>query len=183
MVDFGDYDCITTTNLKKVELRMKKREIIIGLIMLIHCVVAAQDRQLNVVTFTGSGYELGLQHGKQLKSEIGEIVSKWKSNTTRSFGRDAETVLDEFFAYADFESAIKQWTPDLYDEVRGIAAGSGQELRDIMVLNLLDEFWVYIDNIYNHHCSDVGVPSINGSPSYVAQNMDCLLYTSDAADD
>ncbi len=30
------------------------------------------------VTFTGSGYKRGLQHGQQLKKEIGEIVAKWK---------------------------------------------------------------------------------------------------------
>ena len=49
--------------------------------------------------------------------------------------------------------------------------------NDIFVLNLLDEFWVYIDDISNHHCSDVGVASVNGSPSYIAQNMDIESYT------
>jgi isopenicillin-N N-acyltransferase like protein len=46
-----------------------------------------------------------------------------------------------------------------------------------MILNLLDEFWVYINNIENHHCSGMGVPSINGSASYIAQNMDIEPYT------
>jgi isopenicillin-N N-acyltransferase-like protein len=48
----------------------------------------------------------------------------------------------DFFEYAKFEGAIKKWTPDLYDEVEGIAEGSGQKLNDILVLNLLDEFWI-----------------------------------------
>lgn len=135
------------------------------------------ERVLKEITLTGSGYELGLQHGELLKTEIGEIVTKWKANTTKTFKKNAELTLDAFYEYANFDAAIKKWTPELYEEVRGIADGSGQAFRDILVLNLLDEFWVYIDDLYNHHCSDVGVPSINGSPSYIAQNMDIESYT------
>lgn len=137
----------------------------------------ASKRVLREITLTGSGYELGLQHGKLLKKEIAEIVSKWKDNTTKALGKDASLVLKEFFQYAQFDDAIKMWTPDLYEEVRGIAAGSGQAFNDIMALNLLDEFWVYEDKISNHHCSGIGVPSINGSTGYIAQNMDIESYT------
>jgi isopenicillin-N N-acyltransferase like protein len=134
-------------------------------------------RELREITLTGTGYELGLQHGKLLKKEIGEIVGKWKKNTSDMMGRDADTVLAEFFQYAQFTAAIKKWTPDLYEEVRGIAAGSGQQLNDIMVFNLLDEFWIYQDNISNHHCSGIGVPARNGNSGYIAQNMDIESYT------
>ena len=135
------------------------------------------QRTLTELTLSGNGYELGLQHGQGLKKEISEIVQKWKANTTHHLGRDANEVLAEFFEYAEFTEAIKKWTPDLYEEIRGIADGAEQNFNDILVLNLLDEFWVYLNNINNHHCSDMGVPSINGSPSYIAQNMDIESYT------
>ena len=138
---------------------------------------AIGKRELREITLTGTGYELGLQHGKRLKKEIGEIVAKWKKNTSDMMGRDANMVLAEFFQYAQFTAAIKKWTPDLYEEVRGIAEGSGQQLNDIMVFNLLDEFWVYQDNLSNHHCSGIGVPSRNGKNAYIAQNMDIESYT------
>ncbi len=134
-------------------------------------------RTLNQITLSGRGYKLGLQHGQKLKKEIGEIVSLWKKSTSRALRKDADLVLEEFFAYADFTNTIRELTPELYEEVRGIADGSGQAFNDIFVLNLLDEFWVFIENPENHHCSDVGVPSINGSPSYIAQNMDIETYT------
>lgn len=137
----------------------------------------SMTRKLNQITLSGRGYELGLQHGQKLKKEIGEIVSLWKKSTSRALRKDADLVLEEFFAYADFTNTIKELTPELYEEVRGIAAGSGQAFNDIFVLNLLDEFWVFIENPENHHCSDVGVPSVNGSPSYIAQNMDIETYT------
>ena len=134
-------------------------------------------RELKEITLTGTGYELGLQHGKLLKKEIGEIVGKWKKNTSDMMGRDANIVLAEFFQYAQFTASIKKWTPDLYEEVRGIAEGSGQQMNDIMVFNLLDEFWVYQDNLRNHHCSGIGVPARNGNSGYIAQNMDIESYT------
>jgi isopenicillin-N N-acyltransferase like protein len=138
---------------------------------------AISKRELREITLTGTGYELGLQHGKLLKKEIGEIVGKWKKNTSDMMGRDANIVLADFFQYAQFTAAIKKWTPELYDEVSGIADGSGQALNDIMVFNLLDEFWVYQDNLSSHHCSGIGVPSRNGKNAYIAQNMDIESYT------
>lgn len=134
-------------------------------------------KAIREITLTGSGYELGLQHGKLLKKEIAEIVTKWKENTKAQLGKDADLVLKEFFQYAKFDDAIKKWTPDLYEEVKGIAAGSGQAFNDIMVLNLLDEFWVYENKLANHHCSGIGVPAINGNTAYIAQNMDIESYT------
>lgn len=134
-------------------------------------------REIREVTLTGSGYELGLQHGKVLKKEIDAIVKKMKQNTSDVLKKDAEEVLKEFFAYAQFTDAIQKYTPELYEEVRGIADGSGQRLNDILVLNLLDEFWVYLDLIEKHHCSGMGVPSVNGSTGYIAQNMDIENYT------
>ncbi|PWK17718.1 C45 family autoproteolytic acyltransferase/hydolase [Xanthomarina spongicola] len=135
------------------------------------------NRDLQIITLSGSGYDLGLQHGKQLKEEIGDIISAWKKNTSNALKKDADLVVAEFFEYANFDEAIKKWTPDLYEEVKGIADGSEQNFNDVFVLNLLDEFWVYLDNLYNHHCSSLGVPARNGNPGYISQNMDLENYT------
>ncbi|MVM34184.1 hypothetical protein GO755_29400 [Spirosoma sp. HMF4905] len=138
---------------------------------------SAKRAEIREIQLSGSGYELGLQHGKVLKKEIAELVAKMKANTTRVLGKEANQVINEFIQYAQFTDAIKQYTPDLYEEVKGIADGSEQALNDIMVFNLLDEFWVYQDNLANHHCSGVGVPASNGNPAYIAQNMDIESYT------
>lgn len=129
------------------------------------------------VTLTGSGYELGLQHGQVFKKEIGELVAKFKEKTTKELGKDANEILADFYQKTNFDTAIKHWTPDLYEEVRGIADGAGQSFNDVMVFSLLDEFWVYQDNLNNHHCSGMGVPARNGQPAYIAQNMDIEAYT------
>jgi len=129
------------------------------------------------INFTETGYQLGLQHGKLLKKEIGELVTLMKSNTAKALRKDADLAIKEFTEYARFTDAIKKYTPELYEEVKGIADGSAQTLEDIMVFNLLDEFWVYQNNLANHHCSGMGVPATKDQPAYIAQNMDIESYT------
>lgn len=156
---------------------MKKIIILFGLFLTITCFGQKTTRQLKTVTFSGSGYQLGLQHGKTLKKEINDIIVAWKKNTSRQLGKDADVVIKDFFEYAKFHNAIKKWTPELYEEIKGIADGANQEFNSVLVLNLIDEFWVYINNLSNHHCSGLGVPARNGNPSYISQNMDLDNYT------
>lgn len=156
---------------------MKKIIIILFALFLYgRCFAQQSKRELKTVSFSGSGYELGLQHGKELKKEIGEIISAWKKNTSSSLGEDADLVLKDFFEYAEFDEAIKKWRPELYEEIKGISDGSEQNFNDVLILNLLDEFWVYRNNLDNHHCSALGVPSRNGEPGYISQNMDLDNY-------
>lgn len=129
------------------------------------------------VALTGTGYELGLQHGQIFRKEIGELLARFKEKTTQELGKDANEVLADFYQKTSFESTIKRWTPEIYEEVRGIADGAGQAFNDVMVFSLLDEFWVYQDNIENHHCSGMGVPAREGQPAYIAQNMDIEAFT------
>ncbi|UII81125.1 C45 family peptidase [Flagellimonas sp. CMM7] len=156
---------------------MKKKLIIIVMLFSAGCFAQESTRELKQMNFSGTGYKLGLQHGSQLKEEIAAIIKAWKTNTSKQLGKDANEVVADFFEYANFIKAIKRWTPELYEEIIGISDGSGQSFRDVFVLNLLDEFWVYVNNIHNHHCSGLGVPAMNGKPGYIAQNMDLENYT------
>lgn len=156
---------------------MKGLSLLLILIIAQSCFAQNPKRTLKIVNFEGSGYEIGLQHGKELKNEIADIIVEWKKNTSEILKKDADEILKDFYAYANFEKDIKKWTPELYEEVRGIADGSNQKFKDVLILNLLDEFWVYVDNINNHHCSSVGVPARKGNPGYLSQNMDLESYT------
>ncbi len=156
---------------------MRQLMLLFGLLISAGCLEKQITRELKIVEFSGRGYELGLQHGQELKEEIQKIITAWKENASISLKKDADLVLKEFFEYAKFNASIKKWTPELYEEITGIAVGSGQKFDDILVLNLLDEFWVYVDNQENHHCSSLGVPSRNGKPGYISQNMDLENYT------
>lgn len=156
---------------------MKNLVLLLPFCLMVLATTTAEERKLKEFHFTGSGYALGLQHGKALKEDIANIVSAWKANTSKGLEKDADIVIQEFFEYANFKPAIQKYTPELWDEVRGIADGSGQPFEDIYVLNLLDEFWVWVNQLKNHHCSGMGVPAMGETPGFIAQNMDLENYT------
>jgi predicted choloylglycine hydrolase len=111
-----------------------------------------------------------------VKKEIAELMTLWKKDLEAGMHMPAEKFLHDFLAYAHFAAAIKKYTPEIYEEVRGIAIGSGQSFDDIFAFQLMDEYWVYEDKLssdtMHHHCSAIGIPAKNGKPAYVSQNMD-----------
>ena len=132
--------------------------------------------QLKTITVSGNGYERGYQHGHQMKKEIAELMLLWKKDLEQNIHMPADTFIHNFLAATNFIPSIKKYTPDILDEVRGIAKGADQSFNDMLAFQLVDEYWVYADKMSNdtihHHCSDIGVPAKNGRPAYVSQNMD-----------
>ncbi len=133
--------------------------------------VSQPPRQLKVLELSGSAHERGLQHGRQLRAEIAKLLQLWKDDL-RTEKTDPDTLIRRFLAETDFVPAIRRWTPDLLDEVRGIAEGSGQPFDTMLAFQLVDELWVYLDRPAANHCSSMGVARSGGHPAYVAQNMD-----------
>jgi isopenicillin-N N-acyltransferase-like protein len=103
------------------------------------------ERVPKVLQLSGSAYERGLQHGKELRQEIARIVGLWKKDLQMQTKTDPDALLQKFLAETNFVPAIKKWTPELLDEIRGIAEGSGQPYPTILAHQLADEIWVYID--------------------------------------
>jgi isopenicillin-N N-acyltransferase like protein len=137
--------------------------------------VISNNEDVPVIELNGNGYQRGLQHGKVLKTEIAEVFTKWKNSIQSDFKQNADSVIANFLKETNFEPAIKKWTPEIYDEIRGIAEGSGQSYNDALTFQLLDEFWVYFNRLKNtqkHHCSGIGVAARDTHPAYVSQNMD-----------
>ena len=124
------------------------------------------------VELSGSGYERGVQHGKALKSDIADVLGHFKADLKTSRMRDPDSLIAEFLHATDFIPAIKKWTPDLLDEVKGIADGSGQKFETVFAYQLPDEIWVYFDKQDVNHCSGLGVARSPTHPAYIAQNLD-----------
>ena len=88
--------------------------------LLTSCSQVSVTRELKVLSLDGSGYELGFKHGTELKQEIDQVIHAWKKNVKVQLDKDANIVLKKFFEYANFDESIKKWTPELYEEIRGI---------------------------------------------------------------
>ena len=112
-------------------------------------------KDVPVLELSGDGHTRGLQHGKELKTEIAEVFSKWKTSIQNDTKQSADSIITAFLTATNFEPAIRKYTPELYEEIKGIATGSEQSFNDVLTFQLVDEFWVYLDrlnNIQKHHC-------------------------------
>lgn len=134
------------------------------------------SRKMPVLELKGNAYERGWQHGTQLKKEIAAVFARWKLNMRSP---NPDSLISAFLAATHFEPATRKHIPALLDELKGIAAGSGQPYTDVFAFQLLDEFWIYLDtkrNEQRHHCSGIGVAAMADRPAYIAQNMDVENY-------
>lgn len=124
----------------------------------------------------GKGYQRGLHHGTIYKEQIRQLMERWKANIKQTLRADPDSILKKFLQQTDFMPAIRKYTPDLLQEVYGIAAGSGQSFEDTYAFQLPDEFWVFIDAMGKdtslHHCSGIGIPGTKNSPAMISQNLD-----------
>lgn len=120
----------------------------------------------------GSPYERGLAHGETLRSEIREVIGRWKAELAPMYQLDAAEVIARFLRGTDFVPAIRRRTPDLLDEIQGIAAGADMDWDTILAFQLLDEMWSSEDIILAGHCSSLGLPAQGAEPACVAQNVD-----------
>ncbi len=134
------------------------------------------ERIPRVLQLSGSPYERGLKHGRELRPEIGRMVGLWKKDLREKSKMDPDAFLQKFFAETDFLPAIKRWTPELLDEIKGIAEGSGQPYQTMLAYQMVDEIWVYFDKAGSHHCSSLGVIRSGSHPACIAQNMDLESY-------
>ncbi|MFZ4543276.1 MAG: hypothetical protein ACOYOA_04445 [Saprospiraceae bacterium] len=98
----------------------------------------SNKRALKVVTLSGNGYERGYQHGQQMKKEIAELMVLWKNDLEAGMHMPADTFIRHFLAATDFIPAIKKYTPDVLDEVRGMAKGAEQSFDDMLAFQLVD---------------------------------------------
>src|SRR5579862_248626 len=121
----------------------------------------------------GSGRERGRAHGEQLRDRIHGALDRWQTNAVRRSGSGAADYAAGFLADTDFLPAIERHTPDLLEEVRGIAEAADVPFAQVLVRNLMDEEWWYaLRRGHMAACSTIAVQGGEGRPTLLAQNMD-----------
>lgn len=136
-----------------------------------------QYRPLPLLELRGNARQRGRIHGEALRPLVVEHLERWKENLAADTGFDPETYVDEFLANTNFFPAIERWTPDLLEELRGIAEGAGTDFRFTFVRALSDEEpWYRRERRLSvggtKGCSSVGIDCREDQPTIVAQNMD-----------
>jgi hypothetical protein len=127
---------------------------------------------LLVVEVTGTPYERGQSHGRQLRAEIGEYMAAFRKDVAPFAGGDAKAFVARFLAMTHYDDAIRRHTPALLDEVRGIADGAGEDFDTVLVSQLTDEIWAQMPEMFAEKCTTIGVDRRGDQPAFVAQNID-----------
>ena len=137
------------------------------------------SKKLRILELKGTPGERGRIHGETLRSEIKELVGTWKNDLGNSLKSDPDKYIEEFINKTEFLKAMKKWTPDLVEEVKGISEGSGIDYKSVYAFQLPDEEWwfgrerrIELARSQRMNCSCIGVWGQDGYPSLVAQNMD-----------
>lgn len=174
---------------------MKKLTLLIILIIIIpNCYIASKNiivdsnkveildttySNMPILHLNGTPYENGFQHGAIMKNRIIKLIGLWKKNIEDNYQISADEFIKMFLDSTDYIPAIKKWTPDLLEEIKGISAGSGIDFNIIFAFQLTDEIWTNTRLIsIPHHCTSVGINNYkkDGSSNYIAQNIDITPF-------
>ncbi|MGH9429834.1 MAG: C45 family autoproteolytic acyltransferase/hydrolase, partial [Terriglobia bacterium] len=131
-------------------------------------------RKLKVMVLEGTPYQRGLIHGKTMKDQIHQLVRLWKAQLADVFKTDADVFIKRFAKQTEYVAAMKKWTPDLLEEVKGIAEGAGIDYETMLVFQFGDE--CAGEAITGERCSSLGFGKTDKQPAMVAQNMDIESY-------
>lgn len=132
---------------------------------------------LRIVRLEGTPYERGLQHGKVLKRDIHALVELWKTDIRQKYKEDADVFIKKFLEHTDYPAAIKKWTPELLEEVRGISDGADVDYDTMFAFQLVDEMWVLGGEILGgDHCTTIGANKTKSGPAVVSQTLDIPTF-------
>ena len=132
------------------------------------------------VALTGSPFERGHAHGAALQGQVRTHLDAWLGSLAEAGLGEPRAYVAGMLAATDFRPAIERHTPDLWQEVQGIAAGAEVSPDLVLGLQLLDEEWAYRIRTAGggalEKCSSLGIVSADG-PTWIGQTMDLGGYT------
>lgn len=123
-------------------------------------------------------YGRGYQHGAALQYVIQKGIAQWKQWINETLGQqDVEIEIAEFIHDTNYLTGIRKHTPDLYEELQGIAKGAGVDFQTLYAYQMFDEFVVHAIQKYRFaHCSGFGVYGRDSLPNILGQNNDLPPY-------
>lgn len=137
--------------------------------------ILRQQSKIRVLTLEGSPKERGRVHGDTLKSQILEILERYKYLLHLNLHKDPDSLIEYFLSSTNFLSAVKKWAPLLLEEIEGIAEGVGVDFKEIFALQMAahDEgWWFFQRSATPESCSSLGCFREGNQPALLAQNLD-----------
>jgi len=129
---------------------------------------------LPIVRCAGSPRQCGQAHGAALRPLIQATLERWLSSLVRPGWPDPRTYMRDFLRRTDYAAAMERWTPDLLEEIHGIAEGAAVPFDELFAYNLLDEEWWFARShaFGAPGCTVIGWQAAEGGAPLLAQTMD-----------
>lgn len=129
------------------------------------------------IIIKGDGRTRGRQHGEELRDLIREHQQRWADVLRADLDMAVDPYLQRLLTETDFLPAIERHTPDLLEEVRGIAEGAGTPFTTTLARQLSDEEpWfrrrIKLDAMAGRGCSSIGADAGTDRATLIAQNLD-----------
>lgn len=127
-------------------------------------------------------FERGYQHGKALKFPISMALRNFKEwLRSQANIKDPTRMIKDYAESTQYIATVKKEVPDLFEEMRGIADGSGADFNELFVYQSFDELFLFLQKSgsLDHadgHCTTVGVYGRAGKPNMVTHNNDIPTY-------
>lgn len=123
----------------------------------------------------GGPRERGRAYGAALAPLVHDHIAKWLASLAHAGLGEPRAYVREMLAETDFLAAIRAFTPDLLEEIEGVAEGADADADLVYALQLLDEEWAYRGR-RAEKCSSLAIVTPDG-PTWIGQNMDLGAYT------
>jgi hypothetical protein len=139
----------------------------------------AADMTIQLVALEDRAFDRGLVLGTELRERIHGHVDAWLCALRETGIGEPRAYVRDFVRETNFCDAIATLTPDLLEEVRGIAEGSQLPWDIAFALQLMDEEWAFRARRGakpTSKCSSAAIVSRDRS-TWIGQNMDLGQYT------
>ncbi|MEZ5793213.1 C45 family autoproteolytic acyltransferase/hydolase [Albidovulum sp.] len=132
---------------------------------------------MRVVDCAGTSRTRGRAHGETLRDLIADAFARWAEATLSAQppgapGGGIDAYCERFLGETALLQSCARETPDLHDEMAGIAEGANQPLHRLAAYNMMDEQWWFDARPATPPpgCSLIAMPVEGGH--LLAQNMD-----------
>ncbi|MBL8769870.1 MAG: hypothetical protein JNK30_00690 [Phenylobacterium sp.] len=130
---------------------------------------------LQIVDMAGDARTRGVACGRALAGRIAAHMADWERWLAAATGRPGLDYVRAMVRDTDYRTAIAAHTPDLMEEVQGLAEGAGADPDLVYGLQLMDEEWFYRGRAIQK-CTSFAVVEPGGD-AWIGQNMDLGAYT------
>lgn len=128
-----------------------------------------------ILDLRGDARTRGHAHGEACREMIARHIDLWRETTATQMGMAWREIADRLLQGTGFAAAAQKWTPDLWVELQGIAAGAKQRFEDVLLLNLTDEQWWITNQKHAEACTSFAYRDPEGRV-WSGQNLDISAW-------